>query len=157
ITNPKIVIKNENELDGLHDALAENSKVTVLLPDGTSETFTFHAVPSQTSALGLSFGTTYRPVFQPDSGTTGYLEVADTTLIRIDTGSAIQYASATFGTDLDDYNPAKPEFGGYFKYFTHDGQAYGIDPIHSVSWIEDRNGNRVTYSDDAITHSNGQK
>jgi YD repeat-containing protein len=56
------------------------------------------------------------------------------------------------------YNPADLTFGGVYVLTTKEGTAYEIDgKTGDLLKVTDTNGNSLSYSDDAIASSTGQK
>jgi len=135
--------------------LLENSRVEVTLTDGTLERFTFKPLPGEFNWLGQA--TYYVPYFEPAQGTSSFLQApGDVKLLKIATGNG-NHEYLDMYTGLS-YNPASALFGGAYELTTRDGTQYGLDASgHDFAWIEDRNGNRLTYDAAGIHHSNGRE
>jgi YD repeat-containing protein len=58
--------------------------------------------------------------------------------------------------DLENYNPADPEFGGTYTLTTHTGLSYTIDPTQGViDSVSDLNNNTLTYTNNGVFSSSG--
>ncbi|MBF2067245.1 MAG: putative Ig domain-containing protein [Calothrix sp. C42_A2020_038] len=133
----------------------DGTKVYITLPGGKREAFTFR--PKMVERLeGQSLGVFakyfYRPEFVADFGGTSTLTV-ESNFIRKDNNSGEFY-----GYQGNPYNPADSLFGGKYTLTTKEGVKYEIDALTGdLLTVIDTNGNKLTYTDGAITSSTGQK
>ncbi|MFO0796118.1 MAG: putative Ig domain-containing protein [Gemmataceae bacterium] len=122
--------------DGLfssgHPFVPSRTKVYLTNPAGQRVGFTY---TEQFVSAGL-FSANFRPVYVPDPGVTDRLE-SDGLIVR-----------GLFG--FFDYNPDA------YRLTTPDGLTYSYDQFNGLQRIDDRNGNFVTFSPTAITHSGGR-
>ena len=137
-------------------AFDANTRVFITLPGGERKAFTFAPEVDSISAyfpsLGQSDPTLYRPRFKADAGVTVTLEVEDVRLARTADGSFV-------GLNGSSYNPedAASGFGGYYKLTTREGLVYRIDAATGdLESVENRYGDRLTFSDDSIVSSAGK-
>ncbi|HPA16325.1 MAG TPA: putative Ig domain-containing protein [Verrucomicrobiae bacterium] len=144
------VPKSSLEAQGVPAIFAANpfktgARVTLTHPDGRRVGFTFLPTLQETSegaGAGL-FGTTWQPRFVPDRGVLDTLEVDDATLSIDPDGSVYHYLFHL------PYNPS------VYRLTTRDGRTYRYSESDGLLDVTDRNGNALTFSDDAITHSSG--
>lgn len=153
--------RQQRELGMEYNAFKDGTKVYVTLPGGKREGFTFKPTPDRLSgflrAAAFSAGVDadgglYHPQFVADKGVTSTLTSKDTRIIHGADGS--QY----LGLAGNAYNPADPYFGGVYVLTTKEGIVYEIDgQTGDLLTVTDPNGNKLTYTDAAITSSTGQK
>jgi RHS repeat-associated protein len=131
------------------------TKVYITLPGGKREAFTFKPVLDPESASlpyspeSLRF---YNPVFVGEKGVTSKLTVKNTRLFRSEA------TGGTFFGGVKAYNPADPYFGGTYELTTKEGIVYEIDAkTGDLLTATDTNGNKLTYTDQGIFSSTGQK
>ena len=129
--------------DGLFSeakAFKDGTKVYLNLPDGQRAGFTFKPVVAGSSF----FGTVYAPKFAADPGVAWKLEV--------DNSAIKPNARGEFQTLLFplDFNP-----DGY-RLISPDGMTYSYSQSAGLQRIDDKNGNFVTFTPSAITHSGGR-
>jgi RHS repeat-associated protein len=130
-------------------AFRDGTRVFLTTPDGQRQGFTFAPI-SETTFLGTS----WHPVFVPDSGNVAGLEVRDVPLSRTGDGEYFSYDESGIHT----YNPADPAYGGTYTLHTPDLLKYEIDADKgTLKSIANRNGNKVTFSETAITANTGRK
>lgn len=134
--------------------LLDGTRITVTLPDGSREGFTFRPYPEHPNMLGISIS--WLPYFAPDKGNTSFLEVEKTPMLRIASGeSAWEYVSFA---GAESFHPASRAFGGFWKLYLQSGIQIHIDArVDNTAWIEDRNGNRTTITPDGIEHWSGRR
>jgi RHS repeat-associated protein len=113
------------------------TKVYLTAPDGNRVGFTYHEVNPQ----GSWFGTIWRAEFRSDAGHNYKLTIPDTTVTR---GGIL---GALGGEGI---NPS------YYILTTPDGTKYEYDQATGLKKISDTNGNTVTFTPNAITHSGGR-
>ncbi|NJO28117.1 MAG: RHS famlily protein, partial [Richelia sp. SL_2_1] len=149
----------EDELLGRKPAFKDDTRVYITLPGGKREGFTFKPSIDPISGFlrGAAAGTNadpniYRPKFEADDGVTSTLTVKDERIIR-NNGT-----SEFFGISGSGYNPADSLFGGTYILTTKEGIEYEIDgETGDLLKVTDTNGNTLTYTDEAVTSSTGQK
>lgn len=132
--------------NGRFAGFVDGTRVQVAFADGSSEGFTFAAVPGrQVGGTVLDF----LPSFVPDRGNRYRLEGPLHSLIRM--GS--EYVTE----DGITYNPADPEIGNYFRVRDGAGVMQTITASSSTLLeIVDRNGNQFTFQRDEITSNRGK-
>lgn len=136
-----------DEADGIFNPFRERTHVSLTLPDGSRQGFTF-APRSRFNLFGLNL---FRPEFTPDTGVTSTLTVDQFDLFRSRDGAFFGFAVGGLP-----YNPADSAFGGHYTLTTRDGTAYEIDGITgNVRRVTDRNSNTLTYTDDGVFSSTG--
>ncbi|MGF1677494.1 MAG: RHS repeat-associated core domain-containing protein [Rivularia sp. (in: cyanobacteria)] len=149
----------EDELLGRKPAFKDDTRVYITLPGGKREGFTFKPSIDPISGFlrGAAAGTNadpniYRPEFEADDGVTSTLTVKDERIIR-NNGT-----SEFFGISGSGYNPADSLFGGTYILTTKEGIEYEINGVSGdLLKVTDTNGNTLTYTDEAVTSSTGQK
>lgn len=122
-----------------------NHTVSVTLPDGKVERFDM--IVSPTSNLGTLDATTVTG-FAPQAGTLGKLEL-------LDNNSLLILAAGAEDELFDDFTLA-PFAPKRYRYITVDGVKIDVSTVSGLLQMEDRNGNRVSFSADGITHSSGK-
>jgi RHS repeat-associated protein len=130
-------------------AFRDGTRVTVTLPDGTTEGFTFYG-QQQTATY---FATPdYLPRFQPDYGVRSRLIVDDVYLRK----AGSEYIA--FGGDIGEtYTPANPSFGGAYTYIAKNGTELTFNAQSGQIYsIRDRNGNSLIFTHAGITSSAGR-
>ncbi|MBI5757883.1 MAG: putative Ig domain-containing protein, partial [Planctomycetales bacterium] len=138
--------------EGDYIPFRDGTRVRVTLPDGTVEGFTFTPYLIVNNGLGFGLGeSTYKPYFTPDAGVTSQLWLEDdVTLAKVGDEYLVHGAFS--------FNPTVSQTHNNWLLITHGGVRLGIDAVYGDrSWIKDRNSNQVTFTDGAITHSNGQR
>ena len=83
-----------------------------------------------------------------------------TSQLSVDDADLNVFSDGTFGSfgTGQSYNPLSPLFGGRLVVTTEDGLAYQIDgSTGDINLVGDANGNTLTFTDDAITSSTGEK
>ena len=120
------------------------TRVFITTPDGRRVGFTFQPTP-----VGSLLGTSWRPAFVADDGVNLTLEDAapPVTLGQLGDGS---FGVGFFGFGIGGYNPTD------FVLTTEDGTRYFYNQDTGLTGVEDTNGNSLTVTDDAITHSGGE-
>jgi RHS repeat-associated protein len=129
------------------NSFTEGTRVTLTTPDGRRVGFTFTPEVFSPSA-GIFLGPDYyawRPKFTPDPGVYETLEVPYTPIMRLPDGSFGLYL---FGFT---YNP------GDYILTTKDGTKYTYNQDLGLQNVLDRNGNKLTYTDNGIFSSTGAK
>ncbi|HQR05264.1 MAG TPA: putative Ig domain-containing protein [Gemmatales bacterium] len=118
--------------------VADKTKVYISTPDGSRVGFTY----KETFISGFpGFGAVFAPYFTPDPGNYYQLSLPDDQYVGH--GGAI-------GALGDGINPT------HYRLTTPDGMMYDYDQFKGLQKITDKNGNTVTYTPDAITHSGGR-
>lgn len=84
--------------------------------------------------------------FIPDSGVTSFLEVKPVLLTK---------ANGEYLLENEGYNPLQYATRSDLILTLPNGTKWGIDVLGNLTWFADRNGNRLTYAENSITHSNG--
>ncbi|BAZ19040.1 YD repeat protein (plasmid) [Calothrix sp. NIES-4071] len=145
----------EEQLLGRQKPFKDGTKVYITLPGGKREAFTFK--PKMVEKIDgnslLYFAKYfYQPEFVADNGGTSTLTVQGGFITkRLD-------SNVYYGFQGNPYNPADPLFGGRYTLTTKEGVKYEIDAVTGdLLTVTDTNGNKLTYTDEAITSSTGQK
>jgi RHS repeat-associated protein len=145
----------EEQLLGIQKAFKDGTKVYITLPGGKREAFTFKPkMVEQVDGDSLLYFAKYfyKPEFVADKGSTSTLTVENGFISKRLDGN--EY----FGFQGNAYNPADSLFGGKYTLTTKEGIKYEIDALTGdLLTVTDNNGNKLTYTDDAITSSTGQK
>ncbi|NJN12163.1 MAG: hypothetical protein HC815_31065, partial [Richelia sp. RM1_1_1] len=145
----------ELEILGRQNGFDDRSRVYITLPGGKREVFTFKPKVDQETAkvVGpLTSAIMYRPEFEADDGVTSTLTVKDTYIIRN------KNTGKYYGLSGNPYNPADGLYGGTYVLTTKEGIKYEIDGVSGdLLKVTDTNGNTLTYTDEAVTSSTGQK
>jgi RHS repeat-associated protein len=145
----------EEELLGRQKAFKDGTKVYITLPGGKREAFTFK--PKQVEQidgqpLGIFSKYMYTPEFVASKGVTSTLTVKQQIITR--KANSNEY----IGLASNAYNPADSYWGGIYVLTTKEGIVYEIDAsTGDLRTVTDKNGNKLTYTDDAVTSSTGQK
>ncbi|WP_253852319.1 Ig-like domain-containing protein [Microcystis aeruginosa] len=129
-----------SDLFGTSNTFSVGTRVTLNTPDGRRVGFTFNPVPVSASFLGAI----YAPKFTPDAGVFDKLEVENTPLTIRSNGTVGAFLFSFLG-----YNPSQ------YKLTTKDGTVYNYDQNFGLIDVTDRNGNKLTFSDEGITSSTG--
>ncbi|CCI34563.1 putative Ig domain-containing protein [Microcystis sp. T1-4] len=129
-----------SDLFGTSNTFSVGTRVTLNTPDGRRVGFTFNPVPVSASF----FGAIYAPSFTPDAGVFDKLEVENTPLTIRSDGTVGAFLFSFLG-----YNPSQ------YKLTTKDGTVYNYDQNFGLIDVTDRNGNKLTFSDEGITSSTG--
>jgi RHS repeat-associated protein len=122
------------------NAFTIGTRVTLTTPDGRRVGFTFNPTP----VGGSLFGVIYQPTFTPDPGVYDPLEVDNTTITVERDGSVVL---PIFGLG---FNPSE------YRLKTREGIVYRYDQFEGLIDITDRNGNKLTYTNNGIFSSTGQ-
>ena len=131
---------------GLYTPFRDGTRVTVTLPDGQRQGFTF--APTVHGIFDLVY---FKPRFIPDPGVTSTLRVSDSTLNNL----AGEYFAFGFGGGQP-YNPAAMEFGGGYTLTLQDGTVLKLDgDTGRIQTIRDTNQNTLTFSETGIFSSEG--
>ncbi len=141
--------KNGLEDIGIYTPFKPRTRVSLTLPGGLREGFTFtpefKVLPGfgRNNNLVVAF-----PRFTSDRGVKSTLSAGSGTLLV----NAFGEMYAAGGVP---WNPANPEFGGY-TLTTEDGIRYSIDGSTGLmTTVKDRNGNTISFSDSGVKSSNG--
>ena len=162
-TDLRTSLKRNKQLEelGSYSAFKDGTKVFITLPGGKREAFTFKPKGAPFNYILAGYGTAgqsaamYTPAFVSDKDVTSTLSVknADATYLKRN-GNTSEYDSVNGSA----YNPADPTFGGVYVLTTKEGTVYEIDgKTGDLLKVSDTNGNSLSYSDDAIASSTGQK
>ena len=116
------------------------TRVSLNTPDGRRVGFTFNPVVSGASL----FGAIYAPSFTPDAGVFDKLEAENTPLTIRGDGTVGAFLFSFVG-----YNPSQ------YKLTTKDGTVYRYDQNLGLIDVTDKNGNKLTFSDEGIVSSTG--
>jgi RHS repeat-associated protein len=128
------------DLFGTSNTFSVGTRVTLNTPDGRRVGFTFNPVPVSASF----FGAIYAPSFTPDAGVFDKLEAENTPLTIRGDGTVGAFLFSFVG-----YNPSQ------YKLTTKDGTIYRYDQKFGLIDVTDRNGNKLTFSDEGIVSSTG--
>jgi RHS repeat-associated protein len=146
----------ERENYGYYKGFKRGTKVYVTLPGGKREAFSFEPVLDPLtkdipySPESLLF---YNPKFVAESGSTSTLTVKNAKIFR-----STEAGGIFFNPVAKAYNPADPYYGGVYELTTKDGIVYEIDAnTGDLLTATDLNGNTLTYTDEGIFSSSGQK
>jgi len=136
---------------GNYRAYETGTRLTVTLPDGRTEGFTFDPVPN---SYVFSNILSYRPYFKPDPGNTTTLESKEFSIDNRQTGEW----QAQINGNLVTYNPADPAFGNELTLTTYPDRLKYILNVRTgeVKAMEDRNENRITYTYDGAVSNRGR-
>jgi len=129
-----------SDLFGTSNTFSVGTRVTLNTPDGRRVGFTFNPVPVSASF----FGAIYAPSFTPDAGVFDKLETENSPLTIRSDGTVGAFLFSFLG-----YNPSQ------YKLTTKDGTVYNYDQNFGLIDVTDRNGNKLTFSDDGIVSSTG--
>ena len=129
-----------SDLFGTSNTFSVGTRVTLNTPDGRRVGFTFNPVPVSASF----FGAIYAPSFTPDAGVFDKLETENSPLTIRSDGTVGAFLFSFLG-----YNPSQ------YKLTTKDGTVYKYDQNFGLIDVTDRNGNKLTFSDEGITSSTG--
>jgi RHS repeat-associated protein len=134
-------------------AFLDGTRVYVTNPDGDRQGYTFQPYEDALDDLGLL--TYWHPYFKPDSGNVDDLEVPDVLLNRDpDSGEYFSYDENGIHT----YNPADSAYGGVYTLVDLDGIFSDIDATTGkLRSMRNRNGNKLTFTPDAIESNTGRK
>ena len=139
---------------GSYTAFQPGTDVWLTLPGGKPEMFTFDPQPfnEDNEFQSLSGIQLWVPHFDPGPGVTDTLSVPDA-----DDDLMMQFGDGFVGAgDLENYNPADPEFGGSYTLTTHSGDSITIDPTQGViDSVQDLNNNTLTYTNNGVFSSSG--
>jgi RHS repeat-associated protein len=132
--------------------MLKGSRVTVTLPDGSTESFTFEPQIKYPGPVGNIF----MPYFIPDAGVQSRLFAQDhdkIELFQLDGSANTEYLTPD---GQFSYNPAHPHFGGRYYLVTKTGEVLTINATTGkLEGATDRNGNTITYGHDGITSKVG--
>ena len=162
-TDLRTSLKRNKQLEelGSYSAFKDGTKVFITLPGGKREAFTFKPTGAPFNYILAGYGTIgqsaamYTPAFVSDKDGTSTLSVknADATYLKYN-GNTNEYDSVNGYA----YNPADPTFGGVYVLTTKEGTVYEIDgQTGDLLKVTDTNGNTLSYTDDAISSSTGQR
>ncbi|MBE9088610.1 DUF4114 domain-containing protein [Microcystis aeruginosa LEGE 11464] len=129
-----------SDLFGTSNTFSVGTRVTLNTPDGRRVGFTFNPVPVSASF----FGAIYAPSFTPDAGVFDKLETENSPLSIRSNGTVGAFLFSFLG-----YNPSQ------YKLTTKDGTVYNYDQNFGLIDVTDRNGNKLTFSDEGIISSTG--
>ncbi len=129
-----------SDLFGTSNTFSVGTRVTLNTPDGRRVGFTFNPVPVSASF----FGAIYAPSFTPDAGVFDKLETENSPLTIRSDGTVGAFLFSFLG-----YNPSQ------YKLTTKDGTVYNYDQNFGLIDVTDRNGNKLTFSDEGIISSTG--
>ena len=134
---------------GVYPPFRDGTRVTITMEDGTTQGYTFEPWEEV-----RSYGTVrvWHPRFVADGDHNGFLKVDDQELTKVG-DEYISYAAGGVS-----YNPANPAFGGSYDHFSS-GDGFKRE-LHATTGdllsMADRHGNKLTYTDTAITSSEGR-
>lgn len=145
----------EETLLDRYPAFDDRTKVFITLPGGKRETFSFKS-KQVTQIDGMPLGQFasyfYEPTFVSEKGSTSKLTIEFDGYIRTDANGRY------IGQQGQPFNPADSLFGSVYVLTTKDGTQYRINAkTGDLLTVKDTNGNTLTYTDDAIVSSTGQK
>jgi hypothetical protein len=146
----------EEEILGIYPAFNDRTKVFITLPGGTRQAFSFKAeqvTEVDGQSLGYASRFFFKPTFVGDKGVTSTLTLEDGSFF---TRSAQNGEYVNF--QIRPFHPSNGVGQGVYVLKTKDGTKYRIDAeTGDLLTVEDTNGNKLTYSDDGIVSSTGQK
>ena len=138
----------------------DHTKVYVTIPGGKREGFRF---TPEKSSWGLeAYLGIYHPKFVPDPGVTSELSVREYDLLvsHEQDNSKIPVRGDNvfcYGTSVP-YNPANTALDGVYTLVTKDGLSYQVDGLTGkLNLVKDPNANTLTYTNNGIVSSTGQK
>jgi YD repeat-containing protein len=145
------------------------TRIYITLPGGKREGFTFQPKQVQGAVGGLTGGRLYYPSFVSDKGVTSTLTVPgaeykdNTATNQFATGSSgnpngvlLYKDGKLFNLAGRPYVPQDEGFGNRYLLTTKDGTQYEINATTGdLESVTDTNGNKLTYSDNAIVSSTG--
>jgi YD repeat-containing protein len=139
-----------------NEAIQDGTHITITLPDGTKEGFTFQAKSANNSSspfAGYAKTPYYYPNWVPDVGTKSTLAVPQILLYAW--GDGTYYMMDDYGDGMNDYSPAA---GSAFLTLTlRNGVDLVIDATTGkLCEAVDLNGNKLTFTEHGITHSSGK-
>jgi RHS repeat-associated protein len=119
--------------------------VTVTLPDGEVETFELTVTPSSSFLVPFSFLTAS---LEPVGDTLGELTLLDNPFLAIADGQPgpVQLLD---DASFEVFNPDR------FRYVARNGLEFVVSRSEGLESFSDTNGNTLTFTPNAITHSNG--
>jgi RHS repeat-associated protein len=133
-----------------YPAFEDGTRITVTMPGGQPEGYTFQPIADTLFGIPLD----YHPSFVPDPGVLDQLQVADTSMIKMDDGKYYTMED----TGLNDYNPADPIYGGTYTILTPGGMKYVFDGTSGkLKTLSDRRGNTLNFSDNGIKSGTGKQ
>ncbi|MCR9202079.1 MAG: putative Ig domain-containing protein [Planctomycetaceae bacterium] len=144
----------KTDFEGDYIPFRDGTRISVRLPDGNTEWFTFKTSLKIGNGYGIPWGErAYVPYFVPDSTARTQLYLAEE-IILTKAGDEYLYHQRAF-------NPTVPLSKVDFRLVLYNESVIGIDPVSGDSYVEDRNENRVTIRDSGsvttMTHSDGKQ
>lgn len=124
---------------------SDDHLVTVTLPDGEVETFELTITPNSSFLVPFSFVTAS---LEPVGDTLGELTLLDNPFLVIVDGQPGPVQLLDDGS-FDVFNPDR------FRYVARSGLEFVVSQTDGLESFSDTNGNSLTFSDNAINHSNG--
>jgi YD repeat-containing protein len=141
-----------------YEPISDGTHITIILPDGTKEGFTFQAVGGGYSTGSMYEGMIpsqyYKPSWIADPGTKSTLKADDTWLYPW--GDGTYFVMDSVYLDQSDYSPANSN-GGFLTLTLRNGVDLVIDATNGkLHQAVDMNGNTLTFTERGITHSSGK-
>ncbi|MDR3108366.1 MAG: hypothetical protein LBU65_01585, partial [Planctomycetaceae bacterium] len=138
--------------------ISDGTHITITLPDGTKEGFTFQAKGGGygTGSMfeGMLKSQYYKPAWIPDVGTKSTLQADDTWLYAW--GDGTYYVMDSYDLNQSDYSPANVN-GGFLTLTLRNGVDLVIDATNGkLHQAIDTSNNVLTFTDRGITHSSGK-
>jgi RHS repeat-associated protein len=139
-----------------YEPIQDGTHITITLPDGTKEGFTFQPKSANSSSspfAGIVKTPYYYPAWIPDVGTKSTLAVPQ--ILMYAWGDGTYYMMDDYGDGMNDYSPAA---GSAFLTLTlRNGVDLVIDATTGkLCEAVDLTGSKLTFSDHGITHSSGK-
>jgi YD repeat-containing protein len=141
-----------------YEPISDGTHITIILPDGTKEGFTFQArgagYGTGSYLEGMLTSQEYHPAWIPDPGTKSTLHGSDTYMRPWHDGT--YYVLDPISLDQMDYSPANDN-GGFLTLTLRNGVDLVIDATNGkLHQAIDMNGNTLTFTERGITHSSGK-
>ena len=135
---------------GIYSALRPGVKVFLNVPGEGRQGFTFNPDIRVLPGFGGNNLVLARPRFTPNPGVTSTLSTGTSSYLQVNERGEL------YGPGGIPYNPASPDFGGAYVLTTREGITYRIDGVNGeLVSASDRNGNALTFAEDAIRSSSG--
>lgn len=136
---------------GIFPALKAGVKVYLNVPGEGRQGFTFNPDIRVLPGYGGNNLVLARPRFTADPGVTSTLSTGISNYLQVN-----EYGEL-FAPGGIPYNPASPDFGGAYVLTSEAGITYRIDGASGkLASATDRNGNRLTFSDNGVVGDSGR-
>jgi RHS repeat-associated protein len=160
------------ELGYRTEGFKDGTRIYITLPGGERQGFTFRPKQVQGALGGLTGGRLFYPNFVADKGVTSTLTVpgaevkANVNPSSVNAGTSsgnsngilIERDGKLFNLAGRPYVPQDDGFGNRYLLTAKDGTVYEINATTGdLETVTDTNGNKLTYTDNEISSSTGQK